>query len=662
MSDSPTVAPDAPISPIVRILRPVLAVALTAAGLAWSADLYRDFGLNLYAPQIMAPMMGVAIALVYLHFPARRNTERTRLPWYDGLAAAVGFATGWYVAFTFPVLINELIYVPIDAVVIGAIFYVLCMEGMRRTTGYALFTIVLLFSVYALVGHLVPGDMQTREVSLPRLLSYLGLDTNALMGFILKVATTIVFTFVFFGQLLMRSGGAGFFNDIALALMGRYRGGSAKIAITASSLFGSVSGIVVSNIVATGVVTIPMMKRNGFPARLAAAVEACASTGGQLMPPVMGAVAFIMADFLSRPYREIVIAALVPSFLYYVALFVQADLEAARRGITRIEGELIPSLVSVMKTGWIFIAPFATLIYALFWLNWQVQTAAIAACIITLVAGFLFGYQGKRMRLRDIYESFYETGTSVLEIMMIVGGASFIIGILFVTGLGSAFTLLLVKVGGDNLFLLLLLTGLVCIILGMGMPTLAVYVLLAAVIAPSLVEVGISPLAAHMFILYLGMMSFLTPPVAIAAFFAANLANAPFMATGWTSMRFGWTAYVVPFLFVFSPALLLQNDDVLVTVITIATAALGVWLVSSGMIGFFVRHMNVPVRAGFVFAGVLLTIPSEIGVWAAWTDVVGAVAGALLAWFEIMAKRRFETGSLVAAGTESRPEPPSATD
>ena len=246
------------------------------------------------------------------------------------------------------------------------------------------------------------------------------------------------------------------------------------------------------------------------------------------------------------------------------------------------EAGLIPSLMSVMKTGWIFIAPFAVLIYALFWLNWQVQTAAIAACAVTLAAGFLVGYRGKRMRPRDIYESFYETGTSILDIMMIVAGASFIIGILFVTGLGSAFTLLLVKVGGDSLLLLLVLTGLVCIVLGMGMPTIAVYVLLAAVVAPSLVEVGIPPLAAHMFILYLGMMSFLTPPVAIAAFFAANLAKAPPMATGWTAMRFGWTAYVVPFLFVFAPALLLQNDDVWVTAITIATAALGIW---AGVVG-----------------------------------------------------------------------------
>ena len=632
-----------PVSPVVRVLRPVLAVALAGGGLAWSADLYTLVGIVVFPPQIMAPMMGTAIALVYLHYPARRGTARGRLPWYDALAAIVGFAVTLYASYVYPTIINELIFVPPDAVAVGVVLYVLCLEGLRRTTGNALTIIVVLFSIYALLGHLVPGDMQTREVDPTRLVSYLALDTNALMGFILKVATTIVFVFVFFGQLLTRSGGAGFFNDFALALMGRYRGGSAKIAITASSLFGSVSGIVVSNIVATGVVTIPLMKRNGFPPRLAAAVEACASTGGQLMPPVMGAVAFIMADFLARPYRDIVIAALVPSFLYYLALFIQADLEAARRGITRVDGQLIPGLRAVMKTGWIFIAPFAVLIYALFWLNWEVQTAAVAACIVTIAAGFLIGYQGNRMVARDLYDALFETGISVLGIMMIVAGASFIVGILFVTGLGSAFTLLLVKVGGGSLFLLLGLTAVVCVVLGMGMPTLAVYVLLAAVIAPSLVEVGIPAIAAHMFILYLGMMSFLTPPVAIAAFFAADIADAPPMATGWTAMRFGWTAYAIPFLFAFSPALLLQSADIVTTVITIATAAVGVWLVSSGMIGFFVRPLGGFARLGFLAAGVLLVIPSELGPWASLTDAAGAVLAAALAGVEVMARRRGET-------------------
>jgi TRAP transporter 4TM/12TM fusion protein len=644
VSDSPEEADDAPISPVVKVLRPVLAVALASASLAWSADLFRVFGLIVLDEQIMAPMLGTGIALVYLHFPVKIKTKRTHLPWYDALAAFAGFAAGWYIAFAWPSVMDRLIETPADALIISTIFYVLCMEGMRRTTGYALFTVVVLFSIYALLGHLVPGDLQARKVELGYLVTYLGLDTNALLGFVLKVAATIVFTFVFFGQLLMRSGGSNFFNDFALALMGRYRGGSAKISITASSLFGSVSGIVVSNIVATGVVTIPMMKRNGFPARLAAAVEACASTGGQLMPPVMGAVAFIMADFLERPYKDIVIAALVPSLLYYVALFIQADLEAARRSIKRVDANLLPGLWSVMKTGWIFILPFVVLIYALFWLNWEVQMAAIAASIVVAAVGLGIGYKSQRMPLREVLASLETTGTSILDILMIVAGASFIIGILQVTGLSFAFTLLLVKVGGDSLFLLLLFAALVSIILGMGMPTLGVYVLLAAIIAPSLVEVGIPALAAHMFILYLGMMSFITPPVAIAAFFAANLAGAPPMATGWTAMRFGWTAYVVPFLFVFAPALLLQSDDWATVALAVTSAVLGVWLVSAGMIGYLTRPLGAIGRVGFIAAGVLLLIPHELAAWAIWTDGAGLALGALLFVQEWLAKKRTLAG------------------
>ncbi|MCZ6772989.1 MAG: TRAP transporter large permease subunit, partial [Proteobacteria bacterium] len=347
-----------------------------------------------------------------------------------------------------------------------------------------------------------------------------------------------------------------------------------------------------------------------------------------------------MADFLARPYKEIVIAALVPSLLYYVALFIQADLEACRRGIARVEEELIPRLLSVLKSGWYFVLPFAALIYTLFWMNWQVQKAAIAACVITLIIGMLFGYKGQRMSLKDIYEAFRDTGLSILDIMMIVAGASFIIGVLQVTGLGFAFTLLLVQVGGGSVFLLLLLAGVMCIILGMGMPTLAVYVLLAVLIAPSLVEVGITPIGAHMFILYLGMMSFLTPPVAIAAFFAASIAKADPMATGWVAVRFGWTAYVVPFLFVFAPSLLLQSQDVFVITVTIITSIAGVWMISAAMIGYMIRPAAIVVRVLAFITGALLLVPIEIADWAWWTDVVGAIFAVILVGGDFVMLRR----------------------
>jgi len=697
-------------------LRSALAVALTGASLAWSADLFRTVGLNVLDEQIMGPMLGMALALVFVTFPARRDTERRAVPWYDWVAAGAGLAAGGYVGFTFDTLVERMIERPPDALVVATVLYVLCLEGLRRATGYALFAVVVVFSVYALVGHLVPGDLETRKVELPRLLIYSSLDTSALLGFILGVALSIVVTFVFFGQILMKAGGGQFFNDIALALMGRYRGGSAKISITASSLFGSVSGIVVSNIVATGIVTIPLMKRNGFPPRLAAAVEACASTGGQLMPPVMGATAFIMADFLARPYRDIVVAALVPSLLYYVALFIQADLEAARRGITRVEASAIPRLGLVLSTGWPFVLPFGVLVYTLFALNWLVQLSAIAASLTIVVFGVCIGFGEDRMltrglkliayaalvgalyygvtrglawgpeismlaasavavavglatgsatrpmALRTVYAALAETGTSILDLLMIAAGASFIVGILSVTGLGYAFTLLLLKVGEGNLFLLLLIAAFLCIILGMGMPTVAVYIILAALIAPSLVELGVLPLAAHMFVMYLGMMSFLTPPVAIAAFFAASIAGASPMATSWASVRFGWTAYVVPFLFVFSPALLLQSPDVGLTILTVSTAIAGVWLMSAAMIGYFFRPMGLVMRAAIMVAGILLLVPTGFGPWVVWANAVGTIAGAACLAVEFLGTRRARVGTPSVPDPAPGPESSAAAD
>lgn len=628
------------VPPVLRFAGPVLAALLTCGSLAWAADLYRKVGIVILTEQFLAAMLGIALGLMFLYYPAKRGTVRASVPWYDLLAAIVGLAAGFYVSWQYQDLIDRLIEAPWDAVLLSSVLVVMCIEGLRRTVGYSLVVIVLFFMFFALIGHNIPGPLETIEVPPAAFVSYIGLDTSSLLGLAMIVGTTIVLPFVYFGQLLLRSGGSNFFNDISLVLMGRYRGGSAKIAVMASSLFGSVSGVAVSNIVATGVITIPMMKRSGFSSRFSASVEAVASTGGQLMPPVMGAVAFLMADFLERPYRDIVIAALVPSILYYVALFIQVDLEAARAGIKRVPEEDIPAPASVLKTGWLYLTPFVALIYALFWLNWRPETAALLACGVVIAVGLLFGYKGQRLKILDIWDSLVETGRSVLDIIMIVAGAGFILGTLQVTGLGSALNSLIVGVGTGNLFILLVLAAILCIVLGMGMPTGAVYILLAILIAPSLVEVGVPALAAHMFILYLGMMSLITPPVAVAAYFAASIAKAPPMATGWTSMRFGWTAYVVPFLFVFSPSLLLQGDSTLTLVIAVASAVGGVWLVSAGMMGYFTRHMDLATRCLFLLAGILMLIPHEMAYWARWTDTAGIVLGIVAVGKEVLAARR----------------------
>jgi len=629
--------------PVAQLPVTILATLLALGSIGWSADLYRSVGLVLLLEQFLSAMYSIGLALIFLLFPLKRKTTRTSVPWYDWIAVAAALITGAYVSVIFPDLQDRLPDLPLDGLVVSFIYIFLSLEGLRRTAGYALLSIVVFFLFYAMIGHLVPGDLETREVEAGFFASYIGLDSSGLLGLPMVVATTIVITFVFFGQLLMRSGGAAVFNEVSLALMGRYRGGSAKIAITASSLFGSISGVAVSNIVATGVITIPLMKKSGFSPRLAGSVEAVASTGGQLMPPVMGAVAFLMADFLEMPYKNIVIAALVPSLLYYVALFIQADLEAAKNGIARVDEADIPNLWDTVKHGWFFFLPFVALIVALFNFNWRAEAAALLAAAIVIVLGLLVGFRGNRMSLKDIWLSLEATGRSVLDILVIVAGAGFIIGTLQITGLGFAFTSLIVGVGGENLFLLLLISALLCIVLGMGMPTLGVYVLLAILVAPSLVEVGVSPLAAHMFILYFGMMSLITPPVAVAAFFAASIAKAPAMATGWTCMRFGWTAYIVPFLFVFSPSLLLQGSTADL-IIDVSSAIAGVWLVSAGMIGYFARSMAIGGRSLLMLAGALLLIPSEVAPWAVWTDWAGLTLGiAIVIWEFGIVRRRAAT-------------------
>jgi TRAP transporter 4TM/12TM fusion protein len=604
----------------------VLGAAIGLGGIAWGADLYRLVGLNFLAEQFLAVMLGCATAIVYLLRPMRPSpSPRQTAPWYDWLLAGTAIAVGVYMGWAYPRMLGEFFNSPWDVKIVTWVLLLLVIEGLRRAAGWALVIVVLAFFLYALVGHRVSGALQTREVQVTDMVVYLGLDTSGLFGLVLLIGVTVVIPFVFFGQLLSSSGGANFFNDLSLWLMGRFRGGAAKISILASSLFGSINGVVVSNILATGVITIPMMKRSGFKPEQAAAIEASASNGGQLMPPVMGAVAFLMADFLQISYADVALAALVPSLLYFVALFIQADLEAAKGKILGVPAHEIPRMVAVVMKGWLFLLPFAVLVYALFWENREAENAAIFACVAVALVGATVGYAGQRLTLREVWACVVRAGVSSADIIMIAAAAGYIMGILQITGLGFALTLSLVELGAGNVYLLLLIAAVLCIVLGMGMPTLGVYVLLAVLIVPALVEVGVKPIAAHMFILYLGMMSFVTPPVAIAAFFAANLAQADPMRTGWVAMRFSWTAYIVPFLFVFSPTLLLQGGSLAETLLTIATAVVGVWFVSAGMIGYGLRSVGAAMRFASIVAGSLLLLPPNMAAWAAMANVAGAV-------------------------------------
>jgi len=358
------------------------------------------------------------------------------------------------------------------------------------------------------------------------------------------------------------------------------------------------------------------------------------------MPPVMGAVAFVMADFLQVPYREVALAALLPSLLYYAALFIQCDLETARYGIGKVDTSDIPPMRTVFATGWIFLAPFAAIVGAMFWWNWEPEPAAALASLIIIAFGLFVGYRGARMKLGDIWSAVIETGIGVCEIIVISAIGGYVLGLFQIGGLSFALTAYLVDLGAQNLLLLLLICAVTNIVLGLGLPTLAVYVMLAILVAPALVKVGVPAMAAHLFILYFGVMSLITPPIATAAFVAATIAKTDPMAAGWTAMRFGWASYIVPFLFVYSPALIMKGSAQQIVGVMVLSI-IGIWFVCAGFTGYAFRVMPTPMRAAFIGAGVLLLLPFQAAAINGWLNLAGVILGAALVTYEVRARRSY---------------------
>jgi TRAP transporter 4TM/12TM fusion protein len=624
----------------VRVLTNAGAVALTCVALAWVLDLFRIVGIVIYTEQFLAWALALAMPLIFVHVPAQRGQARggrsESVPWYDMLAAIISFAAMAYVAIRFPVLSEQVFVRPWDALIVAAVVIVLMLEALRRTTGMGLLLTTAFFFVLALVGGLLPGEFAAKSIPFGRLTYYSMWDPTAMLGVTLKIVSTVVVIFVLFGYVLLKSGGAEFFTDISMALMGRYRGGPAKVAILGSSLFGTISGNVVSNVMTVGVVTIPLMIRVGFRPHTAAAIEANASTGGQIMPPVMGIAAFVMAEFLQVPYSDVALAATIPAILYYVALFIQVDLQAARSRILPTDPALIPKISQVLKTGWHFPIPFVVLIYALFWGGEEAETAGLLAIGAALVLALVFPFQGKRISVRDCYEMLRDTGLGALDLFMIGAASGIMIGCLNYSGIGFTLSLVLIQLAAGSLIGLLVLAAIANIILGAGLPTVGCYILLAALVAPSLIQMGIDPMAAHMFILYYGCLSMITPPVAVAAFVAANLANADPNKTGWVAMAFGWTLFVIPFIFVYSPTLLMKGDPLFI-IIDSLTAVAGVWFISAAVMGYSLRAMGWIDRLPHAIVGVLLLMPAGAFAAARWLNIAGALmAVALIAWERTM--------------------------
>ena len=581
------------------ILTPVL-------GVIFLLDLPQRMGWLIFGEQYMGLFLAITLCATYLTVPEGTWGHADSVPWYDLVAALGSLIIGLYIFINYPGMVNSLGEIHTVRVILGCLTIVLLAEACRRLTGWSLVIIAAIFLFYAFFAYLFPGPFYGRGWSVQRVATYLYLDRNGIFGQSLEVAAGIVLVFILFGNALYAVGGATFLTDLSLALMGRFRGGPAKMAIMSSSLFGTISGSAVANVVVDGTMTIPMMKKSGYPTHVAAAVEATASTGGQIMPPVMGAAAFLIAEYLQMPYPEVALRALVPAVLFYVALFVQVDLLAGKHNLRGVPREELPKMAPVMRNCAGFMVPLAVLITFLFFIPKRAEVAGLLATGSCFIVGWLT--PGVKLGIREIVNILADTGRGLLDIAIITGLAGIIIGALALTSLDFSLTFTLLNVAQSSIILLLVLTAIVNMILGLSLPTTAVYIMLAVLIGPALTKAGIIPIAAHLFIFYFGMLSTITPPVCLAAYTAASIAKADPMKTGWECMRLGILAYIVPFIFALSPALLLigpwQSVSVTVACALIATVMLGV-----GLVGYLFQPIGALRRALFILAAAGLFIP-----------------------------------------------------
>ena len=588
----------------------LFAFSITFTAVFWSSGAPLWFDWRVYPEQILLVALALAMAVAFLTRPGSLQSLSIIL-------AILSLLFGSWLAIRFPVLSENVFYHPTEALLVSLLGLVLILDAVRRTMGWSLIVILALVCLYALFSSNFSGPLQSRSISPDRLLKFLVLDSASLAGAALTIAVAVVVPFLILAQLLLATGGAKFFSDFSLALAGRKRGGAGKIAILGSAFFGSVSGSAVSNVASTGAITIPMMKDGGYQKETAGAREAAASTGGQLMPPIMGAAAFLIAENLQANYIDVMKAALIPSILYYIRLFMFADLEAGRRKIDRVPEQMIPSLSAVMKRGWFVFIPFALILIALFNFNLRPETAALVAVLSFIMISLFLRYDGSKLDLKLFLKSFISAGKAAVEIILICAIAGMIIGLVARSGLSFGLGFFLVQLGKSSLLLLLIVTAVVCIVMGMGLPTVGVYLLLASLAAPPLVELGLNPMAAHLFVLYFGMLSMLTPPVAIAAFVAANLAKADAMRTALEAVRIGWPAYLIPFIFIATPELLL-NGSLPMILIMFVKSLIGVAIITSGIVGFWKVELNSFERLLLMISGIVVLLPVSLADEIAW--------------------------------------------
>ena len=561
-------------------------------------------------------LIAVLLPFTFLIFPASPKAPLERVPWYDALLFVVTLAASIYLMTKIRKSAElgwEMGGAPQDVIWVGYVMWAVLMEALRRTGGWSLMLSILPFTFYPLVAKHLPSPFNGHDLNLEETSAFHVLSNESLLGIPIQAFADLVIGFLIFGTALTMTGAGRFFINLAFALCGTFRGGAAKVCIFASGLLGMMSGSIVSNVLTAGTMTIPVMKKTGFRASYAGAIEACASTGAVLAPPVMGATAFVMAQFLNVSYGEVALAAVIPAALYYFGLYMQVDSYAARHGMKGIPREQLPKLGETIKDGWYFVFVIALLIFMLLVMKRE-SHAPFYATGLLLILNQLFNKD--RWRWKDVIRFLEANGKIFVELVGILAGCGLLIGAFSATGVIGTLAGDLVRLAGNSPMLLLLIGAATSFILGLGLTTTACYIFLAVLLAPALQKAGLNVMAIHMFIFYWGMLSSITPPVAIASFAAAGIAGAPAMKTGWESMWVGSIIYFIPFFFVLNPALVLQGD-LLEAIYLTGTVALGILPICGGIQGYMVGvgdlrrtgPLEWPLRCLLILGGIVLAIP-----------------------------------------------------
>lgn len=575
--------------------------------------------------------LGFALSLVFLLFPARKKDRgRTHKPaWYDIILAIVSVGVGAY----WPLMIDDLVMrvgviTEVDFYV-GILAVLLVLEATRRAVGLPITIIATLFLVYALFGPQMPGFLAHRGLSPERLIQTMFFTTEGILGTPLGVSSTFIFLFLLFGSFLVKTGVGQYFNDLAVSIAGKATGGPAKVAIFSSALQGTISGSSVANVVTSGSFTIPMMKKLGYKKEFAGGVEAAASTGGQLMPPIMGAAAFLMVEFIGGiTYWEIAKAAAIPALLYFTGIWIMTHFEAKRVGLRGLKDEEMPNRKEVLKKIYLLTPILAVII--LMTSGMSVTRAALWSILITILVSMIS--KETRIGIKQMIEALVDGARTALGVAVATAAAGIIVGVVTKTGLGLKLANGLLDLAGGALIPTLMLTMVACIILGMGSPTTANYVITSTIAAPAIILLGVPDLSAHLFVFYFGIIADITPPVALAAFAAAGVSGGEPIKTGVNASKLAIAAFIIPYMFVLSPELLMIDTTWYYLIWVVFTALAGMMAIGAGIIGFWQRKLHWLERIAGIVGGLLLIYPEGV------SDIVGLIIFIVLVALQFFGK------------------------